>query len=170
MNRLSQRLASLCEALGAATLIAMTVMVIVDIFMRSVLNQSLGFAEEVTGYLVVVVTFLGVALTFRDGVLFRVSFLYDKFPHALQRALAMIYLAATMAFCVAMTWFTALMVWSSFTRGKVAATELQTPIYLPQMVLPVGFLILLVFAAHQFIQGGAIPKDSEAHINETSGD
>jgi TRAP-type C4-dicarboxylate transport system permease small subunit len=103
-------------------------------------------------------------------VLFRVSFLYDRFPRALQRALAIVYLAATMAFCAVMLWFTALMVWSSYTRGKVAATELQTPIYLPQMVLPIGFLVLLLLAAHQLLQGGAITKGSEVHIDETTGD
>ncbi len=60
MNLVSQLLARLCNALGGATLVVMTTIVVVDVFMRTLLNQSLGFVEEITGYLVVGVTFFGV--------------------------------------------------------------------------------------------------------------
>jgi TRAP-type C4-dicarboxylate transport system permease small subunit len=71
-----------------------------------------------------------------------------------------------------MMWFTSLMVWSSFTRGKIAATELQTPIYIPQILLPVGFLILLVFAVDKLLQGGNM-GGSEGHavpVDEAAGE
>jgi len=122
MNPISQLLARLCNAIGGATLVVMTTIVIVDVFLRTLFNQTLGFVEEITGYLVVVVTFFGVSITFREGAMFRVSFLYEKFPAFLKRALGTLYLTVTIVFCATMMWFTSLLVWSSFTRGKIAAT------------------------------------------------
>lgn len=156
MQRLSAGLARLIGALGATTLVVMTVMVIVDIVMRTLFQRSLGFVEQITGYLVVLVTLFGVAITFREGAMFRVSFLYDHFPVAVQRALGVLYMLAAAAFCALMLWYTSLLVSSSFTRGKIAATELETPLYVPQLVLPAGFLVLLVFIVDRLIQGGGV--------------
>ena len=172
MNLVSQLLSRLCNALGGVTLVVMTTIVVVDVCLRTLFNQTLGFVEEVTGYLVVVVTFFGVSITFREGAMFRVSFLYEKFPLALQKALGIVYLTITIVFCGTMMWFTSLMVWSSFTRGKIAATELQTPIYIPQILLPVGFLILLLFAVDRLLQGGSM-GGSEEHalpVDESAGE
>jgi TRAP-type C4-dicarboxylate transport system permease small subunit len=171
MQRLSAALARLSGALGASTLVVMTLMVIVDIVMRSLFQRSLGFVEEVTGYLVVLVTLFGVAITFRQGAMFRVSFLYDRFPVAVQRVLGVVYLIASAVFCALMLWFTSLLVSSSFTRGKIAATELETPLYLPQLVLPAGFLVLLVFIVDRLIRGGGvIQHDGEGAHGSPSGE
>jgi TRAP-type C4-dicarboxylate transport system permease small subunit len=163
MSLITRLLTRLCVFLGGATLVAMTSMVVVDIFMRTLLSRSLGFVEEITGYLVVAVTFLGVSMTFREGAMFRVSFLYEMFPPALKKALGVVYLAASLLFCAAMSWYTALMVWSSHARGKVAATELQTPIYIPQLFLPIGFLILSIFILDKLFRresSGASPGET----------
>ena len=172
MNRISQLLGRLSNALGGATLIVMTAIVVVDVVLRTLLNQTLGFVDEITGYLVVIVTFFGASITFREGAMFRVSFLYDKFPVPLKKALGMVYLAITVAFCATMMWFTYLLVWSSFTRGKIATTELQTPLYIPQILMPVGFLVLLVFAVDKLLQGGLV-KETDAHsiaVEEQAGE
>lgn len=146
MNTLARFFSRLSSVMGGAALMLMTLMIIVDIFLRTFLNQSLGFVEEVTGYLVVAITFFGVSITFRENALFRVSFLYDKIPSGLKSIIDSVYLIISIIFCCTMLWFTSLLVWSSFVRGKIAATELQTPIYLPQILIPLGFLIIIIFA------------------------
>lgn len=170
MKRVSQRLAQLCIAIGSVTLIVMTGMVVVDIFMRTFLSRSLGFVDEVTGYLVVVITLLGVGITFREGAMFRVSFLYQRlFPIPAKRILGKVYLAIAAIFCMTMMWYTALLVWSSYVREKVAPTELQTPIFIPQLVLPIGFLVLLIFVLEKFFSG-EIDTAEEKVADETSGE
>ncbi|WP_416816716.1 TRAP transporter small permease [Denitromonas sp.] len=172
MNRLSQLLARLSVTLGGTTLVLMTAMVVVDIFMRTLLSRSLGFVDEITGYLVAMVTFLGASITFREGEMFRVSFLFEKFPAALKKFLGTVYLVFAAIFCATMLWYTSLLVWSSFVRDKVAPTELQTPIYLPQLALPLGFLIFLVFAVDKLIKGAGVeaPDGSSGSHAESLGE
>ena len=82
-----------------------------------------------------------------------------------------VYLIASAGFCALMLWFTSLLVSSSFTRGKIAATELETPLYLPQLVLPAGFFVLLVFIVDRLIQGGGVIRhDGEGAQGAPSGD
>jgi TRAP-type C4-dicarboxylate transport system permease small subunit len=169
MRRLATVLARLSSALGATTLVAMTLMVIVDIVMRTLLQRSLGFVEEITGYLVVLVTLFGVAITFREKEMFRVGFLYQRFPVAVQRALGVVFMLAAAAFCALLLWQTGQMVWSTYMRGKIAATELQTPLYLPQLLLPLGFLVLLIFIVDRLFSGSTVIRDG-AEAESASGD
>ena len=170
MTYLSNWLAKLSSAIGALALIGMTSMVIVDVLMRTLFQQSLGFVEEITGYLVALVTVFGVAITFRECAMFRVSFLYDRLPHGLQRLLGTIFLAVSIVFCALMVRYTSLLVWSSFERGKIAATDLQTPIYIPQIALPAGFLVLLIFAIDRLLKGGTIRDDSHEPMGDSHAD
>lgn len=153
MNRITKVLSRTVFWLGAAILITMAAMVILDIVLRTVFYQTLGFVEEMAGYMVVALTFFGVSLTFREGEMFRVGFLFDKLPERLQRALGIVYLVVTIVFCTILMWFTALTVVSSFERGKIAATELQTQLYVPQLLLPVGFMVLLAFVVERLFRG-----------------
>ena len=40
---------------------------------------------------------------------------------------------------------------SSFSRGKFAPTVLRTPVWIPQIVPPVGFLVIGFFLVEQFL-------------------
>lgn len=40
---------------------------------------------------------------------------------------------------------------SSFARGKVAPTVLRTPLWIPQLMLPAGFLVIGLFLAERVI-------------------
>ena len=34
---------------------------------------------------------------------------------------------------------------SSYTRGTISQTKLETPLYIPQMLIPIGLIVLAVF-------------------------
>lgn len=145
---LLDRITGLITALGLAL---MVVLVCVETTLRATLNLSLGFSEEVTGYLVVMLTFLGAARALRSGALFQVHFLFDRFPRRMRRALVVIYSALSLVICVMIGWKGALLVSSSLLRGKFAPTELETPLWIPQLLLPVGFTILGIFLIEKII-------------------
>lgn len=138
-------------AIGAFALIVMTLIILVDIVLRSLFGSTLGFVEEIVGYLVVAVTIFGVSITIREGALFRVEFLYDNLPASVKHVLHVIYCLIGVVFSSTMLWYTSLLVISTFSRGRVAATELQTPLYLPQALLPIGFLFFLIFVFEKIL-------------------
>ena len=68
---------------GVATgtvLAALVTLVCLEALLRGGFNYSLGFAEELTGYGVVFMTFFGAALALRGHAMFQVHFLLDTWP------------------------------------------------------------------------------------------
>lgn len=131
--------------LTCVMLIALVVLVALEVFLRSVFGYSLGFVEEVTGYLVVALTLFGAAKAVRGNSLFQVQVVFEALPFSLKRALGVLFSLIAIAICVVLAWKTFDLVGSSFSRGKFAPTVLRTPLWIPQTLLPVGFVVIGLF-------------------------
>ena len=139
---------------GAATglvLVALVSLVCLEALLRGGFNYSLGFAEELTGYGVVFMTFFGAALALRGSAMFRVDFLLERWPEGTRRWLNRIFVVVALVICVILAWKTKDLTLSSFSRGKFAPTVLRTPMWIPQLILPLGFSVLALFLVEQML-------------------
>src|SRR3546814_1866136 len=93
--------------------------------LRSLANLSLGFAEGITGYFVVTLTFFGAALALRSGTLFRVEIASDLLPERSQQVLGRLFVAAAFLSCCLLAWKSNDLLLSSLSRGKFAPTVLR---------------------------------------------
>lgn len=132
-------------------LVALVLLVCGEAFLRGAANISLGFAEEVTGYFVVMLTFFGAALALRSGALFRVSFLSDKLSHKSRSRLYAAFAAIALFICIVFVLRTIDVTMSSFERGRFAPTVLRTPLWVPQMLMPIGFSVIAAFLLEKLI-------------------
>ena len=121
------------------------ILVSLEVFLRALFGYSLGFVEEVTGYLVVALTLFGAAMAVRSNSLFQVQVIFDALPFTLRRFLGIAFTIVAIAICAVFAWKTYLLVGSSYSRGKFAATVLRTPLWIPQTLLPLGFVVIGVF-------------------------
>lgn len=136
---------------AGAMLVGLVTLVCTEALLRGAFNYSLGFAEELTGYGVVFMTFFGAALALRDHAMFQVHFLLDKWPEDTPRWLIRIFGMIALIICVILTWKTKDLTLSSFSRGKFAPTVLRKPLWIPQLILPLGFFVLALFLVEQFL-------------------
>ncbi|CUH82230.1 TRAP transporter small permease [Tropicibacter naphthalenivorans] len=134
-----------------AVLVALVTLVCLEAFLRGAFNYSLGFAEELTGYGVVFMTFFGAALALRSASMFQVHFLLDSWPGGTRRWLIRAFALVALLICVILAWKTKDLTLSSFNRGKFAPTVLRTPLWIPQIILPVGFTVLAFFLVEQIL-------------------
>lgn len=137
--------ASLVRAIAGVALVALVALVAAEIVSRFFFSYSLRIVEELAGYLVVGLTLFGASLAVRKNSLFQVGFLFDALPRALRHGLNLFYLVLSFAVCSVLIWYTAQLVMSSYQRGNVAPTFLMTPLWIPQLVMPVGLLFVAVF-------------------------
>jgi len=144
-------LARLTQVATAAVLVALVVLVVGEAALRGTINYSLGFAEEVTGYFVVMLTFFGAALALRSGSLFQVKILFSGFPQGARKWLWRIFAALALVVCAVLVWKTYGVLISSFERGKFAPTVLRTPLWIPQMLMPLGFAVIGAFLVEKLI-------------------
>lgn len=144
-------LAKFLRVLCSGVLVLLVLLICAEAFLRGTINYSLGFAEELTGYGVVFLTLFGAAVALREGVLFQVHFLLEKWPEGMRRWLMRGFTVLAFIVCVILAWKTKDIMLSSFARGKFAPTVLKTPLWIPQVILPFGFGFMAVFLIEQFI-------------------
>ena len=145
MDRLAARIEWLSDAAaavaGAATL-GLTVMVASGVVARRVFNAPFLFVEELSGYVVLAIVFLGLAHTLRVGGHVQVELLINSVGGALRTSLrgAAIVLAGVWAvvFLLAAMY----QVSEFYTQGILSFAYLQTPLWVPGSFMVVGGLLL----------------------------
>lgn len=139
------------EWLGRLSLVILVLLVIAEATSRSLANFSFGFAEEVTGYLVVALTLFGAARALRAGSLFEVGFILGRCRGRLRFMLRLFYIVVSIVVCVVLAMKSSDLVLSSLSRGKFAPTVLHTPLWIPQLLLPIGFSVLVLFLLEKLL-------------------
>ncbi len=94
----------LVDAPGLIAFWALAVIVFLQFFTRYVLNNSLGWTEEVARYVLILVAFLGSVTCVRKGSHIFLEFFYRFVPARVGKALAIVAELITFGFYGFMTW------------------------------------------------------------------
>lgn len=128
----------------AAVFTAIILVAWLQVFCRYVLNSALGWAEELSVYLLVWLVFLGAAAAMRDRSHIRVEVIVERFPKAWRKVLR---IGTDLLQAV----FMAVMVWVGFRMvGVMSGTSspaLHLPVsYVSYAALPLTFLAGAAYA------------------------
>lgn len=123
----TRRLDGAADGLLAGLGAGLVALVLVSVFCRYVLNQSLSWSDEVVRYLFVWFTLFGAAVTLREREHIRVEYFVERLPEGLRRAVDIAMLAGVCAFQLMLTVLGFMWVWS--TRGTYTSA-LQWPLNL----------------------------------------
>ena len=116
--------------------------VFLQFFSRYVLNDSIGWTEEIARYLLVLVTFVGAALAVRKNSHIAVEFFYRYLPGAWGRTLSTLVDLLRLGFFAAASWVTAKLALK--TNQKMASIELgKDALY---WVVFVAFVAMTIYA------------------------
>ncbi|MBA7616639.1 hypothetical protein ES703_23937 [subsurface metagenome] len=160
------RLSTVSAHIGIAALLAMGLMITADVVLRYVFNRPTQFTTEVTGYLMVAVTLLGLAYTLMKGKHIRIEVLTSRLrprPRKILDLVTSIISLAFLAACIGPAWN---MVIESYTYKSEVLGLLRTPLYLPQLLIPIGLCVIIlqvmVYTAGQikYLRTSEIPGSS----------
>ncbi len=141
MESLSRRINSLLEHVISGMGLAMALIVVLQVFFRYILNQSLMWSEEVARYLLVWLTFLGATVAYYRGVNPGVEVLYRRLPGMAQWFCQLITILLSLV-------FSSLMVvygykFAYFVRLQISPA-LQIPKWLPHTIIPLAGLVMCI--------------------------
>ena len=145
MRRLAavvERITDAAGVLAGAATLAPTGMVTGGGVARRVLNAPLLFVEEVSGYLVLAIVFLGLAYTLKDDGHIRVDVVFGRLTGGVRRATQAACLVAALVwagFVVAGTWR---LVEEYYTQRVLSFAYLQTPLWIPGTAMVAGAVLL----------------------------
>ncbi len=150
-----------------AMMAVMVTLVFVNVVCRYILNFSIIWAEEVSQYLMVWVTFLGAGLALRQGRHVAIEMLQDRLPsraRRMTRHLVALLLILFMGILTVLGFQFARFAWDQETP------VLNIPLGIPYMAVPIGALLLgihLFLLYRSFICGSFdVPESLEAEMDE----
>lgn len=130
--------------LSAFGMAAIVLLIVVEIVLRSLFDTSTLVASEYGGYLLVAVVCFGFAYTMREGAFIRISFVRHVLPAPLQRMLDSVAGVAGAVITGYALKYSAVMVWETYDLEITADTIAETPLWVPQLTIPLGLFMLLL--------------------------
>jgi len=125
----------------------MTVLIVVEVFMRYVVGRPPMVADEFSAYMLVAMSYLGAAYTFKEGGHVRITAFVSRLPTRVSNWLRVVTLAAGLIFSIVLTKSSYDLMAVSFKFKMASATWLNFPQQGPQMTLAIGFTILSLLLA-----------------------
>ena len=133
------------EAVCALLLVAMIVLIGAEAIARNLFATSLQITDEIGGYLLVAVTFLSMSVAEAHGSFHRVELLQARLSRSIQMVSQIGFEIISLVASALVTWQLTRLTMNAWRSEDVAATPLQTPLWLPQSVMAIG-MALLCFA------------------------
>lgn len=150
MRAALDRLYLAAGALAGLGLIAIAVLVLLSIITR-LLGLYVPGLTVYAGYAMATSSFLALAYTFGRGGHIRVALFIDRFSGARRRAAELWCLAAGTFLAGYLAWYSVKMVRVSHLLGDVSEGADATPLWIPQLGMAVGTVLLAIALADRLI-------------------
>ena len=159
-GRIISRVSEVLGYVSGFAVLAMMVLIAQHVIKRYVFNRPDILTDVMSTYLQVAIVFLGSAYTLKVNGHIRITLVTDRFPLRARRFIETITNIIGCVFLGFFAWESWVLIWTSITTHQRDFTLLQTPIYIPQMVIPLGLTaFFLQFVVHT----------CQSLINETDG-
>ena len=131
-----------CRLVSEIALVVMLVLTVVDIATRALFNHSFEVSDEVGGYMLVVITFFSLAVCHANGSFHEVEFVQARLSERGRILSRILFELIALAACLLLTWQFIRFEVSSWRFDSHAPTYLNTPLWLPQLAMPLGMAAL----------------------------
>jgi len=139
------------QYLCIAILFGMMLLGSADVVGRYVFNRPVSGTYEIFGVLLPCLVLLGLAYTQAARAHIRITLVLERLPSRLQRVLGIVTTIIAMFITVLICWHGLALSIRFHDLGKMIDT-IQVPIFIPQLVVPVGALALFLVLLVQLIQ------------------
>jgi len=142
-----------CKWASEAALIIMLAVIGADVFTRYLLNFSFEIADELGGYMLVVMTFVSLSVCQVNNAFHQVELVQERLSPRGRALSAAIFDVLSFGFACILLWHFVRLELSSYRFGEKAPTFLETPLWIPRLAMTIGvaalcFSIVRTFLAH----------------------
>jgi len=133
--------------LGRLALAVMLVLMSSEVVARYAFNHSLGGVDEICGYLLVAMVFLGLAFTASSDEHIRVEIVFSRLGAWKQHLFRAVTMILFLAFCIILTKLSYDFAVVNYVRDLRSSYMWRTPLWIPVSAMPLGFAMMSVVLA-----------------------
>jgi TRAP-type C4-dicarboxylate transport system permease small subunit len=140
---------------GAAWLAALFMIALLAAVLLAIAGRELNFhvrgTDAYAGYFMAAAGFLALAHTLKRGEHIRVTLLLSALPPGLRRGLQLFSHGAAVALSALLAFYAARLAWQSHQFHDISTGNDATPLWIPQLGMAVGTLILFIAFVDEFV-------------------
>src|SRR3954447_9110335 len=140
----------ICKYLSETALVVMLAVIGVDIVTRYVFNFSFEIADELGGYMLVVMTFVSLSVCQANSAFHQVELVQARLSPRGRALSAAIFDATAFGLAAILLWHFIRLEFSSYRFGERAPTFLETPLWLPRLAMAIGVAALCISIVRTF--------------------
>jgi TRAP-type C4-dicarboxylate transport system permease small subunit len=140
-----------CMVICEIGIVAMAAIVLLEIITRNLFGFSFEISEEIGGYIVVGITFLSLPVCQVYRSYHHVMFIQNRLGPRTRAATHVFFDVLSLAFCLLLVWQLTRIVIESHHSGDVAMTLLATPLWIPELVMPIGAIAASISVTRSLI-------------------
>lgn len=122
----------------------MALLITLEITGRHLFGYSMLVVDEWSGYLLVIVTFLGLAYTMKTHGFLQIEFFLNRLSLRSRRVFHFALVLLALFYALLIDYKLMLHTWSSYVTGQVSISISQTPLYIPKLFMPLGMFLLVL--------------------------
>jgi len=153
LTRLVERLSYGTGYAAGVVLLTIVVLTMVEVVSRYVLKNPLILSDELGGYAMVAVSFLGLAYCAQEKGHIRITFIVERLDPRTAGYIRIASLVFGLALVSVAAWVSWKFLGDSFTRDMRSNSLLRTPLKWPQLAMPVGFTLFALVLLGQLVKG-----------------
>jgi len=139
--------------LASMILISLVLLILTEIFIRYFFNMSTLIADEYSGYLYLASIFLGLSYTFKESAHIRINIITSKISKKSNRFIDIFAGTLTIIILLFALYRTILFSFDSYEMEMVSEAVSETPLYLTQLVMPLGLTLFILSVLVFVIKG-----------------
>jgi len=147
MDRICKWIEGLCNAgafFSAVFMALIVILIMTEIILRAVFNASTLVGAEFSGYFLVVVVVLGLGYTLQHNAHIRITLIWNRLPARWKKIFDIAVSATSVVITCYALIYSIRMVYDTYSLGMREDSLVETPLWIPQAVIPVGLLMLLL--------------------------
>ncbi len=129
-----------CMLICEIAIVMIAIVVLTEIVTRNLFNFSFEASEELGGYAVVAITFLSLPVCQVYRSYHHVQFIQARLSPKARALTHVLFDALSLGFCLLLVWQLSRFALQTWRAEDVAPTLLATPLWIPQLLMPVGAL------------------------------
>ena len=147
--------------LQAGIIFFLMVTLLAEVLTRYILRSPLSIADEMGGYLLVSITFMGLAYTWKERGHVRVTLLINRLPDRVTQLLRYITLILATVFTIPLIKACYDLISDSLLFESRSGSWLRTPLAYPQTILLIGAIMLFLQLVAEIIKATIAKGKSE---------
>lgn len=150
-----------------AVLVFMVVTICYDSVTRYLVFSPTNWSMEINSFLIVYLAILGAAEVQRQDAHIRITFFVDRLSPCTNQVIRRVCALAGAVFCVILAWWGGGIAYNSFKYGERVSSAFGTPLGYPYAIIPIGFGLLGLQFAIDFILGLRRSTEARAIDSQT---